>query len=81
MSEQQPVEDALPCGCKVTHQADASQGHSIAFCALHGAAPKLLQALEELLPWIERGRERFDREQARTLTQALAAIREATDQP
>jgi hypothetical protein len=80
MSREQPADDVLPCGCRVTHQADASRGHAIAFCALHGAAPKLLQALEEILPWIERGRERFDREQARTLTQALAAIREATGQ-
>jgi len=80
MSQQQPTEGALPCGCRVTHQADASRGHGVAFCALHGAAPKLLQALEEMLPWIERGRERFDREQARTLTQALAAIREATSE-
>ena len=38
---------------------------------------KLLTALEELLPWIERGKERFDREQARALTQAQAVIREA----
>lgn len=42
---------------------------------------KLLDALEGLLPWIERGRERFDREEARALTQALAAIREARKQP
>lgn len=80
MSQQQPADDALPCGCRVEHQENAGQGHAIVFCALHGAAPKLLQALEEILPWIERGRERFDREQARTLTQALAAIRAATDQ-
>jgi hypothetical protein len=81
MSQQQSTEGVLPCGCRITRQADASQEHAITFCPLHGAAPKLLQALEELLPWIERGRERFDREQARTLTQALAAIREATGQP
>jgi hypothetical protein len=81
MSQQQPAEGALPCGCRVTHQEDAGQGHAIVFCALHEAAPKLLLALEEILPWIERGRERFDREQARTLTQALTAISEATDQP
>ncbi len=54
----------MPCGCQV-------------HCPVHAAATKLLTALEDLLPWIERGRERFDREQARALTQAIAAIREA----
>lgn len=38
---------------------------------------KLLMALEDLLPWIERGTQRFSREEARALTQAQAAIREA----
>lgn len=40
----------------------------------------LVQALEDLLPWIERGRERLDRDQSRAITQALAAIREARGQ-
>jgi hypothetical protein len=62
------AESALPCGCQIR-------------CALHATAPKLLVALEELLPWIERGRERFDRDQARVLTQAMAAIREAKVEP
>jgi len=73
------IEATTTCGCRVTHVPDGSEAHSIAFCPLHAAAPKLLTALEELLPWIERGRERLDREEARALTQALAAIREATE--
>jgi hypothetical protein len=68
MSVQNSAESALPCGCQIR-------------CALHAAAPKLLVALEELLPWMERGKERFDRDQARVLTQAVAAIREARTEP
>lgn len=64
----------MPCGCQLTR--DASTGQSIVFCAVHAAAPKLLAALEGLLPWIERGTERMDREEAKAITQALAAIRE-----
>ena len=75
-----PDIEASTCGCRVTHVPAGSEAHSIAFCPLHATAPKLLTALEELLPWMERGRERFDREQARVLTQAIAAIREATGQ-
>ena len=74
------MEGSVTCGCRVTHKGEASGAQGIAFCPLHAAAPKLLTALEELLPWMERGRERFDREQARVLTQAIAAIREATGQ-
>ena len=74
------IEAATTCGCRVTHVPDGSEAHGIAFCPLHTAAPRLLAALEDLLPWMERGRERFDREQARVLTQAIAAIREATGQ-
>jgi hypothetical protein len=74
------LEATMTCGCRVTHEPHASGAYGIAFCPLHAAAPKLLAALEELLPWIERGRERFDREEARVLTQAIAAIREATGQ-
>jgi hypothetical protein len=64
VSAEQEPDSPLPCGCEI-------------HCPVHAAAPKLLTALEELLPWIERGRERFDREQARVLTQAIGAIREA----
>ena len=68
MSAQNSAESAPPCGCQIR-------------CALHATAPKLLVALEELLPWMERGKERFDRDQARVLTQAMAAIREARTEP
>jgi hypothetical protein len=74
------MEPTMNCGCRVMLKGEDSGAQGIAFCPLHGAAPKLLTALEELLPWIERGRERFDREEARALTQAIAAIREATGQ-
>jgi hypothetical protein len=68
MSAQNSAESAPPCECQIR-------------CALHATAPKLLVALEELLPWMERGKERFDRDQARVLTQAIAAIREARAEP
>jgi hypothetical protein len=75
MSAEHTVEATMPCGCQVTR--DASSGQGIVFCAVHGAAPRLLAALEGLLPWVERGTERMDREEARAITQALASIREA----
>jgi hypothetical protein len=68
VSVEREPQSALPCGCQIR-------------CPLHAAATNLLTALEELLPWIERGRERFDREQARVLTQAIRAIREARGDP
>jgi hypothetical protein len=74
------IEATATCGCHVVPNGEASEVHGIVFCPLHAAAPRLLTALEDLLPWMERGRERFDREQARVLTQAIAAIREATGQ-
>jgi len=74
------TEATMNCGCRVTHEGEGSGTQGIAFCPLHATAPKLLTALEELLPWIERGRERLDREEARALTQAIAAIREAAGQ-
>jgi hypothetical protein len=64
MSANEESDSSMSCGCQI-------------HCPVHAAAPKLLTALEELLPWIERGKERFDREQARVLTQAIGAIREA----
>jgi hypothetical protein len=64
VSAEHEPDSTLSCGCQI-------------HCPVHAAATKLLTALEELLPWIERGRERFDREQARVLTQAIGAIREA----
>ena len=75
------IEATITCGCHIVPKGEASEAHSIVFCPLHAAAPKLLTALEDLLPWMERGRERFAREQARVLTQAIAAIREAIGQP
>ncbi len=80
MAGEPGIEATVICGCRFTHQGEDSAAQGIAFCPLHAAAPKLLTALEELLPWIERGRERLDREEARALTQAIAAIREATGQ-
>ena len=74
------IEATTTCGCHVVLKGEASEAHSIVFCPMHAAAPRLLTALEDLLPWMERGRERFDREQARVLTQAIAAIRDATGQ-
>ncbi len=68
MSTRRKTESTEPCGCQI-------------HCPVHAAAPKLLVSLEELLPWMERGRERFAREQARVLTQAVAAIREAKGEP
>ena len=62
------------------HKADAAHPeHSLErrIERLEAVNAKLLTALEDLLPWIERGRERFDRQEARALTQAQAAIREA----
>jgi hypothetical protein len=65
VSAKKESSSSMPCGCEI-------------HCPLHAAATELLTALEELLPWIERGRERLDREQARVLTQAIGAIREAS---
>ena len=75
------IEATTACGCHVVPKGEASEAQGIVFCPMHAAAPKLLTALEDLLPWMERGRERFDREQARVLTQAIAAIREAIGKP
>lgn len=80
MSEQHSAGPVMPCGCRVAREPGSGEAPGIVFCPLHAAAPKLLAALEGLLPWLERGRERFDREQARALTQALGAVREATRQ-
>jgi hypothetical protein len=80
VNKERSDEAALPCGCRVAGDAGTGDLPGIVFCPVHAAGPKLLAALEGLLPWLERGRERFDREQARALTQALAAVREATRQ-
>jgi hypothetical protein len=78
MTERKSAQTSMPCGCRIARKASAGEVPDIAFCPLHAAAPRLLAALEGLLPWLERGKERFDREEARALTQALAAVREAT---
>ncbi len=81
MSIEHSDKAGLSCGCRVASDAGTGGAPAIVFCPVHAAAPKLLAALEGILPWLERGRERFDREQARALTQALKAVREATTQP
>lgn len=78
VSKEHSDEAALSCGCRVASDAGTGGVPTIIFCPVHAAAPRLLAALEGILPWLERGRERFDREQARALTQALKAVREAT---
>ena len=41
-----------PVECTVCHQINPVDHYTLEYCPLHAAAPELLEAIEQMIPWV-----------------------------